>query len=251
MKRAAIDQLPPDLRAWLVRRIKARGFSHYVEITEELRRKLEKRRIPLSTPRSAVQRFGSWLEEQVGRVTDARAVAEALGDDEEGAVLQGVNQLAQAELLRELLEKQGGFDPASLRSVAQTLAQLTGAGLAQQTMRQSARDRAAKKAPKRPGGLSDKTVEMINRRILGIAPDVVWPPQALPPPQAAEDESELPARQDPPQPASARPDPEDSSPSSPAASDDPATSSGWVVVVPIHRKDPIPVGRHRKFGQVF
>lgn len=148
------------------------GFSGYQQLTDWLSEQ------GYQISKSSVHRYGQDIQERIDAVKisteHARAVVAATPDDE-GAVNEALMRLVQERLFTMLLE----FDVDSVKklnlgSLARAIAELGRASVVQKKWMAEVRDRAARAAEEvgnmvRKGGLSEESVDMIRRRVLGIA----------------------------------------------------------------------------------
>lgn len=170
--RSKVDQLPPEIKAWLDQALVQSNFSQY----ELLSAKLKKRGCEIS--KTGLHRYGQDFEERLKTlrmVTEqARAVVQASPDDD-GAVNDALVRLTQEKMFGILMELE--VDPTSidLTKLARAVAELGKASVAQKRWQMEARKSALAEAAKEAGiaaksvGLTDDAVEQIKRRILGIA----------------------------------------------------------------------------------
>lgn len=101
-RRAAVDQLPADVRDELTAKLVGNGFSDYSGISEWLAEK------GFSIKRSSLQRFGANLEAEFEAATQdarrsielARAMRANGNSDDDGALLDASSSILQDQLLR-------------------------------------------------------------------------------------------------------------------------------------------------------
>ncbi|PQA82771.1 terminase [Limnohabitans sp. TS-CS-82] len=170
--RSKVEQLPPEIKAWLDQALVQSNFSQYELLSAELK----KRGCEIS--KTGLHRYGQDFEERLKTlrmVTEqARAVVQASPDDD-GAVNDALVRLTQEKMFGILMELE--VDPTSidLTKLARAVAELGKASVAQKRWQMEARKSALAEAAKEAGiaaksvGLTDDAVEQIKRRILGIA----------------------------------------------------------------------------------
>lgn len=170
--RSKVEQLPPEIKAWLDQALVQSNFSQYELLSAELK----KRGCEIS--KTGLHRYGQDFEERLKTlrmVTEqARAVVQASPDDD-GAVNDALVRLTQEKMFGILMELE--VDPTSidLTKLARAVAELGKASVAQKRWQMDARKSALAEAAKEAGiaaksvGLTDDAVEQIKRRILGIA----------------------------------------------------------------------------------
>ena len=171
-RRSKVEQLPPEIKAWLDQALVQSNFSQYELLSAELK----KRGCEIS--KTGLHRYGQDFEERLKTlrlVTEqARAVVQASPDDD-GAVNDALVRLTQEKMFGILMELE--VDPTSidLTKLARAVAELGKASVAQKRWQMEARKSALAEAAKEAGiaaksvGLTDDAVEQIKRRILGIA----------------------------------------------------------------------------------
>lgn len=173
--RPAVTQLPEAVRAELDHRLIAGGFSGYRQLAEWLEEQ------GFSISKSALHAYGQSFAAKTERLRMATqmslALAEAAGDDA-GAMNDALIRLAQGELFDLLLQADDAEAPLADRLPEITLAvsRLVRASLPQKKWQTEFREKAAAAADDvekiaRKGGLSDKAVQAIRQKILGIPAD--------------------------------------------------------------------------------
>lgn len=169
-----VEQLPPEVRAWLDQHLVEGNFSGY----EALAAELEARGCEIS--KSSLHRYGKAFQDRLKRIKlsteRAQAMRDYLGDDE-GAVTDSLIRQAQwllEESLAELDPKE--VDQKGLATVAKAIAELSRASVTSKKYMREVRQAAAQAAEEvaevaTAGGLSDESVQLLRKKILGI-PDV-------------------------------------------------------------------------------
>lgn len=170
--RSKVEQLPPEIKAWLDQALVQSNFSQYELLSAELK----KRGCEIS--KTGLHRYGQDFEERLKTlrmVTEqARAVVQA-SPDEDGAVNDALVRLTQEKMFGILMEINVDPDSVDLAKLARAVAELGKASVAQKRWQMEARKSALAEAAKEAGiaaksvGLTDDAVEQIKRRILGIA----------------------------------------------------------------------------------
>lgn len=171
MKRSSVNKLPPEVKAWLDQALVEGNFTGYQSLADDL----QERGFTLS--RSAIQRYGQAFEEQLGnlkRVTEqARIIIETTPDDA-NAMGDALTRLVQQKAFA-ALSKVEDIDGMSLPAISRIVADMNKYAVAQKKWAVEVREKlqaAADVVEKhgRRGGMSQETVEMIKRKILGLAP---------------------------------------------------------------------------------
>ena len=165
--RSKVEALPVEVKAWLDLALVEGNFSGYEQLEDELKARGH------TIGKSSLHRYGSAFEQKLASLKmaseQARAVVTA-APDEEGAVNEALMRLVQEHLFNLLMAEEGKFD---LPKVARAVAELGKASVTQAKWRTEVRAKAqavAEAAAKigRQGGLSEKSVAEIRKRILGI-----------------------------------------------------------------------------------
>lgn len=170
-RRSKVEQLPPEIKAWLDDALVENNFGRYRLLSEELK----KRGCNLS--KTAIHRYGQDFEERLKAlklVTEqARAVVQASPDDD-GAVNDALVRLTQQKLFDLMMVLEVDPDGADLPKLARAIAELGKASVAQKKWQVEARKEALQDAAKEAGnvakraGITDEVVEQIKTRILGM-----------------------------------------------------------------------------------
>jgi hypothetical protein len=171
-RRSKVEQLPPEIKAWLDQALVQSNFSQYELLSAELK----KRGCEIS--KTGLHRYGQDFEERLKTlrmVTEqARAVVQA-SPDEDGAVNDALVRLTQEKMFGILMEINVDPDSVDLAKLARAVAEPGKASVAPTRWQTEARKSALAEAAKEAGiaaksvGLTDDAVEQIKRRILGIA----------------------------------------------------------------------------------
>lgn len=181
-KRAKVGQLPPEVKEWLDTALIGGDFSNY----ELLEAELSERGYQIG--KSSIHRYGQKLERKLAAIkasTDAAAAIAKAAPDDSDLRSAAVISLVQTEVFDVLLQLQelqeaeegGGIDAAErvklLSRVAKSIAELSRASVNQKRWQVAMQDKAraaaeAVDAVARKGGLTDESLEMIRRNILGI-----------------------------------------------------------------------------------
>ena len=168
-RRASVELLPDDVKAWIDKALVGSGFSGY----EALAAALEEKGFAIS--KSALHRYGSKFEESLASIKiateQAKAIIEACPDDA-GAMNEALMRMTQEQTLRILTELQN--DTPNLVKIGHMVADMTRASVNQKKWAEQVRARtqiaAAEVTQKaRKGGLSEEAIKQIEEEILGIA----------------------------------------------------------------------------------
>ena len=175
MKIAAINTLPEQIKSELNNKLIANSFSGY----EELALWLANQGFNIS--KSSVHRYGQQFKnslESIKLITEqARAIAEAAGDDE-NSLGDALTRLAQQRAFEMLLNLQE-IDPDRpvpievLPKLGRMVADLNRSGVAVKKYRTEVLERATKVAKEvevaiKNKGLSDETASLIRAQVMGI-----------------------------------------------------------------------------------
>jgi len=169
MERSAVQRLPEELRDELNRRLVAGGFSDYAGLAEWLAAE------GFEISRSSLHRYGQQFDRRLSALRvateQARAIAEATGDDE-GRLGDALTALVQQKAFEVLLEMEDAGE-VSLAQLGTMVARLNTASVAQKRWlaEMSKRVSAAADAAvtiARQGGLSEPFVQQIRTQMLGI-----------------------------------------------------------------------------------
>jgi len=168
-KRSSVDMLPEEIRAELNRRLISGGFSGYEALAEWL----GERGCEIS--KSSLHRHGQRLEKRLAAIRiateQARAIAEAAGDDE-GVMNDALIRLVQEKTFQALVEMEDAGEIA-LHKVGRMIADLSRSSIAQKRWMAETREKAKAASDEvvtlaRRSGLSEEKAEEIRRKILGI-----------------------------------------------------------------------------------
>jgi len=166
--RSKVQQLPPDVKAWLDQALVESNFSGYEALSAELEAR------GYSIKKSALHAYGQTFEDRLAALRQsseqAKAVVTAAPDDE-GAVNEALMRLVQDHLFKLLMASEGKLD---LPKVAKAVAELGRASVVQLKWKAEFKERAESAAAKvekiiRKGGLSAEARDEIRREILGMA----------------------------------------------------------------------------------
>lgn len=133
--RSKVEQMPPEVKAWLDRALVDNNFSEYEALSAELKER------GFDISKSALNRYGQTFEQRLSALKmaseQAKAIVEATPDDE-GAVSDALMRLVQERLFNLLLAEEGKVD---LPKAAKAIAELAKATIAQKkfAIEQSAR----------------------------------------------------------------------------------------------------------------
>lgn len=175
--RSSVDRLPTDAREWLESQLLARNFSGYVDLTEELNKKLADWGVEIQITKSSLHRWGQSFAERVESIKAAREMAKAIArelDDDAGLMNDAVLAVVQEKLLRTTLEEE--LNPKVLSSISHAVADIARASVVSKKHMIAVREKAAATAESvaaqvKKAGLSAEAAEQIRREILGIAND--------------------------------------------------------------------------------
>lgn len=174
----AIEQLPPEVKAWLDKALLKQGFGGYEALAEYLKGQ------GYALSRSSLHRYGQKLERRLSAIrasTEAARMLAANVDDTENHLSGSVISLVQTELFETLLnlqEAEGAEDASErvklLSQAAKSIAEVSRASIANKKWQAEIRAKAEAAANRveaigKKGGLSAEAAEAIRREILGIA----------------------------------------------------------------------------------
>lgn len=172
--RSKVQALPPELRAWLDDELLRRGFSDYVQLAADLRAK------GADVSKSGLQRHGSQLELRLAQLKASNEQARALVDanpDDEGKMNEAVMRLAQEKIFQLLMQMDIDPEEVDINKLFKNVAEIGKASVIQKKHQADIRDRVAKAArdvedTARKAGMSDETIDVIRKRILGVTDDM-------------------------------------------------------------------------------
>ena len=180
MRRDAVSQLPPPVRAAIDKLLVENGFAGYKELERLI---LDEHGVKIG--KSSLQRYGARLERRLGAIRAsteaARAIAEA-APDEADQRSAAVISLVQSDLFEALLSLQEAQDEdidtgqrvellsRAARAIAETGRASIGNKKWAAEIREQARKDAADAAEQvaKRGGLSAESVQELRRAILGV-----------------------------------------------------------------------------------
>lgn len=173
-KRSSVSSLAGVDKKWLDEALVENDFARY----RELEAALKERGYTIS--KSALQRYGTRFEQQLGRLKEAaekaRAVVAASPDDADD-MSQALMRLTQAKLMEVMECVEVDPDKVDLGKLTLQISRLVRASvplkkwqMEMRTKLQAETVKAAEEVSKtaRKAGMSDETVELIKSRILGI-----------------------------------------------------------------------------------
>ena len=169
--RSKVEQLPPEIKAWLDQALVEKNFGQYRLLAEELKAR------GCAISKTSLHEYGQAFEERLKAlrlVTEqARAVVQASPDDD-GAVNDALVRLTQEKMFGILMEINVDPDSVDLAKLARAVAELGKASVAQKRWQTEARRQALEEAANAAekiatkGGLSAESVDALKREILGI-----------------------------------------------------------------------------------
>ena len=174
-QRPAVEQLPPEVKAWLDKALAEGGFAGYQLLAEELKAK------GYEISKSAVHRYGQKFAERLAALKVASEQARAIVDaapDTEGAINEALMRLVQEKLFSVLQDLEVNPEKLNLASLARSIAELGRASVSQKKfadeVRQQERERATAAAANaasqatRQLGLNEDQAAFIRAEILGV-----------------------------------------------------------------------------------
>ena len=172
--RSKVERLPEDVREELNRRLIDSGFSNYEEHSAWLAER------GYEIKKSSVHRYGGTFEERINSlklVTEqARAIVSETPDDD-NAVNDSLIRLCQEKAFMLLRDLEIDPDTVDLPKLMRAIADMGRASVQQKKWAAEARklalDEAAKTVEKvaKAEGLSDETIDLFRKKILGIKAD--------------------------------------------------------------------------------
>lgn len=181
-----VDLMPEELRGWLKEELKARGFSDYEGLADDLNFRLEEAGMQLRIGKSAVHNFGQEYEEFVKYQEEASAWAAGWMNDnglEEEAqrhnvLFQMITTLAFKVMQAQMTKQGGEIEPRELHFLGKMLKDvMSSSGIREKLVAEEraraareARESAAETAVKaaHEAGMSEDMAEEIKSRILGV-----------------------------------------------------------------------------------
>ena len=181
-----VDLMPEELRGWLKEELRARGFSDYEGLADDLNFRLEEAGMQLRIGKSAVHNFGQEYEEFVKYQEEASAWAAGWMNDnglEEEAqrhnvLFQMITTLAFKVMQAQMTKQAGEIEPRELHFLGKMLKDvMSSSGIREKLVAEEraraareARESAAETAVKaaHEAGMSEDMAEEIKSRILGV-----------------------------------------------------------------------------------
>ncbi|HAW49176.1 MAG TPA: hypothetical protein DCX34_18415 [Roseovarius sp.] len=178
--------MPEELRGWLKEELRARGFSDYEGLADDLNFRLEEAGMQLRIGKSAVHNFGQEYEEFVKYQEEASAWAAGWMNDnglEEEAqrhnvLFQMITTLAFKVMQAQMTKQGGEIEPRELHFLGKMLKDvMSSSGIREKLVAEEraraareARESAAETAVKaaHEAGMSEDMAEEIKSRILGV-----------------------------------------------------------------------------------
>lgn len=168
--RSKVEQMPPEVKAWLDRALVDNNFSEYEALSAELKER------GFDISKSALNRYGQDFEARLSALKMATEQARAIVDaapDEEGAVSDALMRLVQERLFNLLLAEEGKVD---LPKAAKAIAELAKATIAQKkfSIEQNARKKLLAEQESRldeelrgADGMSEEFENRVRKILLG------------------------------------------------------------------------------------
>lgn len=178
-----IQKLPPDLQEELRRQFVANGFGNYTGVFEWLQTELENRELDLTVSRSAVAVQGKQHRQFIEKIRETVELSKALGDttpDERADIANALATIVPAKILDKLVDEENEPKIDELIKIGRILDKIIGATHRQKRHMQAfnaeleQRKAAAAQevdAQARREGWTDKDVDWIKSKILGISVD--------------------------------------------------------------------------------
>lgn len=162
--RSKVLQLPAELREELDKRLVARGFGGYVDLSEWLAGQ------GYQIGKSSLHVYGTDLERRIESIRLATEQAEALlaaSPDDSGAMADSSLRLVQERIFQLMLTADGG-DLKELAAAARALAEVARASISVRSERRKVLAEAAEKVRDegRKHGLSDEALDAIDSRLM-------------------------------------------------------------------------------------
>ncbi len=173
-----VDQLPPEIRDWLQQALRERGFSDYVEVTQELNDRLAEAGKVVSFHHATVHRFGQEYRKFVETQETASAWAQGWmtenGLEEEAkrhnVLFQMVTALAFKAMEARMMDEGAEIDPKDLHFIGKMLKDIMhSAGIRQNMLAAERKLQAEKLDAAVEAGDIDKDAAAKARRIMGFA----------------------------------------------------------------------------------
>ncbi|KAB6715847.1 phage protein Gp27 family protein [Roseobacter sp. TSBP12] len=190
-----IDLLPAELRVWLQDELRDRGFAGYVELTEELNRRLAEHGSSETLHPATVNRFGQGYEafvkaqEQASEWAVEWMQSEGLADEAKrhNVLFQMVTTLAFKVMQAQMIKDGGDINPQELHFIGKMLKDVMQSSGMREKLVTDERERVAKEAREQAlqevddrlagagaeAGLSEDRVEFMRNKLLGKKPKQV------------------------------------------------------------------------------
>ncbi len=181
-----VDLLPAELKAWLQDALKARGFSDYVALSEELNFKLEEQGLELRIGKSAIHNFGTEYEQFAKLQEEAGAWAQQwmsdndLSDEAERhhVLFQMMTSVAFKVLKSQMAKDGDEINPQELSFLGKMMKDIMSSSGIREKLMSEERERIAREAKqdaaetvkKHAGkaGMSEEITDAILSDILGV-----------------------------------------------------------------------------------
>lgn len=182
--RSKVEQLPADIKAWLQSELKARSFSGYVELTDELNRRLAEAGSDETIGKSSVHAYGQGFEEFIKYQDQASAWAASwmndMGLEEEAkrhnVLFQMASTLAFKVMQGQMTKDADDVDPRDLHFLGKLMKDLMSSSGIREKLREDERQRVARLEREAVAeeldqkahqlGMTAQTVESIKEQIL-------------------------------------------------------------------------------------
>jgi hypothetical protein len=170
-RRSTVTALPDAVKAWLDKSLVENNFSGYEALAEELKTR------GYAISKSALHRYGSGFEATMANLAiateQAKAIAEACPDDA-GAMNDALIRIVQQKAFEVLMKLEVDPEKVKLTGLGDMIANLTRSSVNVKKFMAEVREKATAAAEKvaavaRKGGLTDDTIALIEREILGIS----------------------------------------------------------------------------------
>jgi hypothetical protein len=174
--RSLIIQLPQELREELNNWLIERNFSGYYELEKLLENRLKEKGIEISIKKSTIHLYGQKFKQRLETLElateQARAIVEAVGD-EENILADALTRLAQEKAFQRLMSMEADEINLPFNKLVTAIKGLNDSSISLRKYKTEVRERATRTAEEvekigRQGGLSEETAAAIRSQILGI-----------------------------------------------------------------------------------
>jgi hypothetical protein len=183
MQISKIQQLPPEVKAWLDQQLVKHAFGNYDELTQQLNAKLAEHNLEISVSRTGLGNYGKSLKDRIEKIRASTEAAKLLGEtiNDEGDALAAANIALSQDIIFQLLQQ---WDPEDedkpqmsvkdMSGLFRALGNISRASLPLKKWQKQVRVELQRKKEEAAAsiqadaGLNDEQAAIIRAKILGI-----------------------------------------------------------------------------------